>query len=546
MTLASEIMARRFRLPEPQTDDIGVVRDLEIPMDDGVVLLADKYVPSGVDDAPTLLVRSPYGRRSWVGLFFGRLYAERGFQVVIQSVRGTFGSGGEFSPFDERGDGLATIAWLRRQPWQTGKIGMLGPSYMGLAQWAVAAEADGALGALAPQVTSSQFHEPSYDGGAIALESTLAWVFLVGVQERRFAALRALVGVRRTLPTLYDRLPVGELDEVASGRRLPWYREWFEHTSADDPYWVARDFSAGVGEVTAPVQLICGWYDIFLPWLIEDFRALRAAGREAQLIIGPWTHTAPGLLAHSTRESLGWLRAHLLGDRRLVRDAAVRVYVTGAREWRTLEHWPPLDARPERLYLQAGGGLSASVPGRSVPDAYTYDPRDPTPSLGGPTLLERRPVVDNAPLEARADVVTYTSAALEHPLELIGPVSADIYMRSSGPHFDVFCRLCDVHPSGESLNVCDRLARVEPDAFEQAEDGVVAVRLDLWPTAHRFDRGHRLRVQVSSGAHPRYARNPGTGEPIANATRLEAGRREVFHDCEHPSAVVLSVVESGA
>jgi uncharacterized protein len=545
MTLASEIIARRFRLPAPQTRDVTVERDLVVPMDDGVELLADRLVPVGVPNPPTLLVRSPYGRRGWVALMFGRLYAERGFQVVIQSVRGTFGSGGDFSPFDERPDGRATIEWLRRQPWHTGKLGTVGPSYMGLTQWALARDADGALNALAAQTTASQFHSPSYNEGAIALESTLTWVLLVGVQERRFAPLRALLGLRRTLPTLYDRLPVGELDESAVGSRLPWYREWFEHTSADDPYWAARDFSAGVAEVTAPVQLISGWYDIFLPWLLEDYRALRGAGREAQLIVGPWTHTAPGLAANSARESLGWLRAHLVGDRRRLRTAPVRIYVTGAREWREFEDWPPADAQTNRLYLQREGGLSGREPEPSAPDAFAYDPHDPTPSVGGPTLLARRPVVDNRALESRDDVLTYTSAPLERRLEVIGPVTAEIHVRSTLPHFDVFCRVCDVLPSGVSLNVCDALTRFDPETSERSEDGVVKARLDLWPTAHRFDRGHRLRVQISSGAHPRYARNPGTGEPVATATRLERGLREVFHDPAHPSHVTLAVRDGG-
>jgi putative CocE/NonD family hydrolase len=151
-------------------------------------------------------------------------------------------------------------------------------------------------------------------------------------------------------------------------------------------------------------------------------------------------------------------------------------------------------------------------------------------------------VLDNAPLESRADVLTYTSEPLPHPVEAIGPVEADIRIRSSLDHFDVFVRVCDVDKAGTSRNVCDALERVEPRLAEVDEDGVSRVSVRLWPTAHRFDASHRIRVQVSSGAHPRYARNLGTGEPLLQATRMVSADQAVFHDGERPSAVTLSVV----
>jgi putative CocE/NonD family hydrolase len=157
--------------------------------------------------------------------------------------------------------------------------------------------------------------------------------------------------------------------------------------------------------------------------------------------------------------------------------------------------------------------------------------------------MEIRPVTDNAPLEARADVLTYTTDPLADDVEAIGPVEADLYLASSAGFFDVFARVCDVHPDGRSFNVCDALVRVTPDDFEHADDGSVRVRFPLWPTAHRFRAGHSIRLQVSSGAHPRYARNPGTGEDPATATRLVAADQEVLHDAAHPSAITLAVVE---
>jgi putative CocE/NonD family hydrolase len=545
MSLASEVLARRLRLAGAQTHDVVCERDLRIEMDDGAVLLADRWVARATGDRPqpTVLLRSPYGRRQFVGLLFGRLLAERGFQVVIQSTRGTFGSEGRFSPFDERPDGLATLRWIRAQRWHSGRIGMFGPSYLGLVQWAVATAAGDGLGALAVQVSASQFHGQTYPGGSMSLETTASWMVFVAAQERLLAPLAISRALRR-LPSLFSELPLRDLDERATGAQVAWYREGLGTYSREDAYWAARDFAAGVADVGVPVQLMGGWYDIFLPWMLEDFSALHAAGHRIQLIIGPWTHTAPGLLAASLKDGAGWLRAHLLGDSRQMLPDAVRVFVTGDKPrggWRSLPTWPPPDMRPRRLWLTAGGALveGEPVPGHSPSDRYRYDPRDPTPSVGGPGLLAREPVVDNRALEARPDVLLYTGEPLTEAFEAIGPVSVELWVRASSPYFDLFARVCDVDPDGVSRNVCDALQRVAPERFEHAPDGSWRVAFELWPTAHRFAAGHRIRLQVSSGAHPRYARNPGTGEDPMTATTLAAVDVELLHDAAHPSVLIL-------
>ncbi len=551
-----------MRLPRAQTRDVACDRDLRVTMDDGAVLLADRYVASASSHQPqpTVLVRSPYGRRQLFGLIFGRLLAERGLQVLVQSVRGTFGSQGAFSPFDERADGLATLRWIRAQPWHSERIGMIGPSYLGLVQWALAPDAGDDLAALAIQVSASQFHGQTYLGGSLALETAGSWLVLVAAQERRLAPLAMIRGLRR-LPSLFAQLPIGELDARATGDEVAWFREALANPGRDDAYWVARDFAAGVGRVTAPVQLVGGWQDIFLPWMLEDFAALHAAGRAPQLIVGPWTHTSPGMLAAGLHEGLGWLRAHLLGDERLVRPSRVRVFVTGERSgggWRELPGWPPPCTGERRLWLAAGARLQDAEPGADHGggdasggnagggdegarggDRYRYDPANPTPSLGGPVLLTREPVVDNRALEARPDVLAYTGAPLREIVEAIGPVRVELHVRASSPHFDLFARVCDVDPAGASWNVCDALVRVAPGRFDVAADGTTRVAFDLWPIGHRFAAGHRIRLQVSSGAHPRYARNPGTGEDLATATALRPVDVAVLHDSQHPSVLVL-------
>lgn len=551
MSVASQILARRMRLPRAQTHAVVCEPDLRVEMDDGALLLADRWVaaPTRHRPQPTVVVRSPYGRKHVVGLLFGRVLAERGLQVLIQSVRGTFGSEGDFSPFDERADGLATLRWVRKQPWHASRIGMIGPSYLGLVQWAVAPEAGADLSALAIQVSASQFHGQTWAGGSLSLQTAAEWLVLVAAQERRLAPLAMARGLRQ-LPMLLSQPSVVDLDERATGAEVAWFRQALSDHRREGAYWVERDFAAGVEKVTAPVQLVGGWQDIFLPWMLEDFSALQATGRQAQLIIGPWTHTAPGLTAAAIREGLAWLRAGLLDDHRLVRSANVRVYVTGERSgggWRDLPSWPPPDGGQRRLWLGGQGRLQDHEPAEPATngDRYRYDPTDPTPSLGGPVLLGREPIVDNRVLEQRPDVLTYTTAPLRQTLEAIGPVRVELVARASSPHFDLFARVCDVDPAGASWNVCDALTRVTPERLQQSADGTWRVALDLWPIAHRFAAGNRIRLQVSSGAHPRYQRNPGTGEDPLSATTTRPVEIEILRDTSHPPALILPRSFSG-
>jgi putative CocE/NonD family hydrolase len=281
--------------------------------------------------------------------------------------------------------------------------------------------------------------------------------------------------------------------------------------------------------------------------MLDDYLALRRAGRTPQLRIGPWTHIAPGLAAAGHRDGIAWLRANLLGDDRLVRERPVRVFVTGERSgggWRDLDDWPPPGTTERRLWLAGAGrlrddGAADDSPDASPYDRYRYDPADPTPSFGGPVLLAREPVVDNRTLEARDDVLLFSTEPLRETVEAVGPARVELWARADSDHFDLFARVCDVHPNGRSLNVCDALASVAPGSFERSEDGAWAVLFNLWPLGHRFAAGHRVRLQVSSGAHPRYARNPGTGEDRALATAIRTVEVEVLHDRHHPSSLVL-------
>jgi putative CocE/NonD family hydrolase len=535
VTLSSHLIERFLRLDPPLTRDLAVRRDLRVPMPDGVVLLADLWAPrASTASLPTALLRSPYGRRGLIGSGLARPLAERGFQVLIQSTRGTFGSGGVFDPMrQEREDGLATLEWVVKQAWFDGSIVLIGGSYLGYVQWAVADRLPPEVKAMIPQVTDSALTLEFLRPDGLSLETPFAWGVMVAGQERRGALLRALAQERRNRQAL-EALPLGQADAAAAGHRIGYVQDILA-CDAGDPRWAGIDHTDRVAEVTVPVSSIGGWYDIFLPGQLRDFRILQEAGRPARLTVGPWTHLS--LDGTALRESIAFGLAHARGQPAPSR-APVRLYVMGEEAWRDFDSWPPPGYLPQRFHLQPGGGLDRTPPGSGgpPPSRYRYDPADPTPAVGGVRMTRSSSGrVDNRKLEARPDVLTYTTAPLDADTEVIGDVSAEIWFRSSLSRADVFVRLCDVDPGGRSGNVCDGLTSLS------GADDVTQADVRLWPTAHRFKRGHRIRVQVSSGAFPRYARNPGTGDPPATATRLLPAEQEVYHDPAHPSAVILPV-----
>ncbi|MEU4556696.1 hypothetical protein EV382_3205 [Micromonospora violae] len=556
--LVTHLAGTALRLPPARCGSVRVTRDLPVRTRDGVVLRTDHYAPGG-RDAPTVLIRTPYGRGGPLRLL-GRLLAARGRHVVIQSCRGTGGSGGTFAPLvHERDDGVDTLDWLRRQPWWAGRLGMFGVSYQGFTQWALAADAGEDLRAMVAVVTASATRDSTYAGESFALDTVLTWAELLHAQTVPWLARQW--ELKRGQPRLADalrHLPLADADRVATGVTIPFFQEWLRHHTPQAAYWRRRVFADQVPKVRAPVIMVTGWHDIFLPAQLDDHAVLRAAGTPPRLVIGPWTHGSPGLFVAALREGLAWLDEHLptaprpgaqeqpaLPPALPPARPPVRLYVSGAGGgWRNLPDWPP-PAVETSWHLHPGGELAARDPVASSPDRFRYDPADPTPSLGGPLLVAKRAGrVDNRPVEARPDVLTYTSAPLTGPVEVIGPVRAEIYVRSDLPYLDVFVRLCDVDRRGRSWNVCDGLVRVTPERFPADRYGVLRVPVPLWPIAYRFAGGHRLRVQVSGGAHPRWARNPGTGEPLGAAVTLRAGWRQVLHDPAYPSALRLPIVHS--
>lgn len=526
-----------------------VERDLAVPMPDGVALLGDRFRPAGSGPLPVVLIRLPYGRAGAFGALFGGALARRGFQLFLQSTRGTFGSGGQFRPFTtEHEDGLATVAWLREQPWCDGRVAMTGGSYFGHTQWAVAPYVEPPLVSVSPHITAAKITTAFYSHGAPGLLNALNWSATIGRQET--AGLTAQLPnprLKARIRRAAGRLPLQAADTAVVGAPVPFWRDFAGHAGPGDEFWAGADHDrADLGRMP-PVSMVTGWWDLFAAGQLADYAALRAAGVPARITVGPWLHGAPGELRAILRDDAAWLDYHLRGGPE-PKGAPVRLFLQHAGRWLESDQWPPADSRPVTHHLRSGGDLAAEPDGDGTePSRFTYDPADPTPSVGGPLLQPPGKQADNRAIEDRPDVLVFTGPALAADLDVVGPVRATVHVRPELGHADVFVRLCDVDPGGVSRNVVDGIRRLDPATVPAPDvtvgaDGVLAVDVELFPTAYRVKAGHRLRVQVSGGAFPRFARNLGTGEPFATGTTGRRCRFEVFTDAAHPSRLVLPVL----
>jgi putative CocE/NonD family hydrolase len=534
---------------EPADGRAVVVRDLATPMPDGVALMGDLYRPAGVEGPlPVVLIRLPYGRDGPFRVLFGTLYARHGFQVFIQAIRGTFGSGGQFRPFTtEREDGLATVAWLREQAWCDGRVAMTGASYFGHTQWAVAPYVEPPLECSSPHISAARISTAFYDHGVPMLQNALQWSAQVGRQEWMgfFVQMATTpIFVLRTRRAMW-RLPLQALDVAVAGAPVAFWRDFVAHAPGDE-FWSASDHSGATLSRMPPTNMVTGWWDLFLREQLADYTALRAAGVPARLLVGPWRHGEPDEFKEMLRSDLAWLRHHLDGGP-APSGAPVRVNLQPTDTWLELDTWPPPGMQRRLEYLSAPDVLGECAPSGSSSSRFTYDPSDPTPSVGGPLLTPSYKQVDNIVVERRDDLALFTGPPLAADLDVVGPVRARIHLRTEHPHADLFVRLCDVDEQQVSRNVVDGIRRLEPcthpaEGVTVGPEGVLEVDVELAPTAYRFRAGHRLRLQVAGGAFPRYARNLGTGEPLGTGTTMRSNTFEVLHDAAHPSHVELSVL----
>lgn len=566
ISLAAYLMRRRIiagllSLRQPRCN-VLVQRRIPIRMADGIKLYGDHFTPIGGGLYPTILIRTPYGRGGPVGPtgllhdFIAQRFAERGYNVFLQDVRGCYDSEGEFEPFlHEAEDGRATLKWIEEQPWFNGVLGMWGPSYLGYVQWAVAANAPLYIKAIMPMITGSDLVKSSFRDGSLPIDMILRWIIQLEALDRK-SYVANWFGLGRMLPSRMDRvierasmdLPLSDLDLKTVGEKVPFVREWLQHIQPNDPYWEQFDRRVTLDRVTASTHMVTGWYDIFLRETLQDYQTLILSHCQRPfLTIGPWHHVDPDCLLESLRLGIDWFDAQLKGQRGDLKRKTVRLYVMGRDAWREFDSWPP-ESQPLAYFLHhnqsslqdTAGGLSPQpAGGDQVVDTYTYDPNNPTPAVGGAVMNYSAGAVDNRDLEARPDVLTFTSEPLEDPLEVIGPVRLELFVLSSLEYTDFFGRLCDVYPDGRSINICDGLCRIDPETGTIKQDGTRLIEIDIWSTAYQFKPGHRLRLQVSSGAHPRWYRNLGTGEPLDTANTALVARQSVFHDQDHPSVLYL-------
>ena len=545
VSLVSRLVGRLWRLPAPVTRDL-TAEPLRIPMRDGLELLADRYYSRRDAAQPTLLIRSCYGRGTLFKLI-ARLFAERGMQVVVQSCRGTAGSQGTFRPFfDEQNDGEDSVEWIARQPWFTGDLALWGISYLGNTAWAVAnSSARDRVKAMALHVTLTNFRDRTYAFGGFTLLSCIGWTAtMLGVfRTSGMNGLSAMLSARKTralAEQAIGTIPLRKADRVLTPEGVFWWQDWMDHAEPGDAWWDAIDYGQAA-ETIPPTVMIAGWYDIFLPWQLKDFMTAQRAGRDVRITIGPWMHAAPAGAGESLRQSMALFQERF-GTKK-TGDAGsklrVRLFLMGAEEWREYPSWPIPNSRSKTYFLHAGGVLTSNVPASESASTFDYDPSRPTPSFYGPTLEGRSGSGDMAELERRSDVLVFSTDPLPADLDVIGPLSAEIFLRSNTEHTDLYLCLCDVTPSSRSSNVCDGYMRLRPEHGARSRK----VHIEFWPTAYRFRSGHRLRLIVASGAHPRYARNPGSGESLGDACTMVVAHQEILCGPEHPSAILLPVQE---
>lgn len=574
------------------TASVKVDYDVPATMRDGVTLRANVYRPDdgGAGTYPVLMTRLPYGKDLPIGssLLDPAQAARRGYIVVVQDVRGTFSSGGDWYPFKhERDDGLDSVAWAATLPGSTGEVGMFGASYFGQTQWLAARAPE--LRAMAPTITWADAEETAIRDGVLEWGVQASWLLQQGLGQvfRRHAndpealgkAVYGVVNAYDTLPTHgYAALPLAEFGPL---RALDLHHPLTDTIRARDT-GVFDGLPHGPQDydnIAMPMLHIGGWYDIFLKGTIRNFTEMRQRGRPGQhLLIGPWTHgnfnpvigdmyfgmASSGALLDYQVDLMSlqlqffdrWLKGQ---PGAFDRQPPVKYFVMGANIWRSSETWPPAGVTEQRWYLHSAGhansasgdgALSISQPEAEPADHYVYDPMTPTPTVGGPTLMHgvyRAGPLDQAWVERRDDVLVFSSTPLERPVEVTGPVSVTLHVATDAPDTDFVARLVDVYPDGRAIPLTDGITRmkyrngVTAPAEPLRADQSYEITVDLWATSVMFLPGHRIRLDVTSSSFPRWERNLNTGESSATTTQARPARQTILHDSDHPSHVSLMV-----
>ncbi len=571
--------------PPAVSADIIIQHDVPMKTRDGVTLYADIYRPKSSEKFPVILMRTPYDKSvDWAVAPAFRI-VPRGYVVIIQDVRGRYTSEGEWYPFrHEQADGYDAVEWAASLPYSDGKIGMMGASYVGATQMLAAIAQPPHLAAIAPNMTASNYHDGwTYQSGAFEQwfdenwTSQLAQNTLTRLIDEN---TNALVGVP-TLPLIdYPVFNFGQLPANAqlTQKLAPYYLDWLAHPDYDD-YWKQWSIEEHFSKISVPMLQVGAWYDIFNAGTLRDYMgakkygATEAARTQQHLLIEIGGHAGFGRRIgdvdfgpHATENGytnviLDWYDFLFKGiQNEFATDKPVKLFVMGANEYRQEDDWPPPQAKFTKYFLHSSGkanslrgdgSLSTSSPKSETADTYIYNPANPAPTIGGPLCCDEKHMEpgprDQRAVENRDDVLIYSIGPLSHDLEVTGPVTADLYVKSSAVDTDFTGKLVDVAPDGFAQDLTEGILRMRYRASpEHAElmnpEQVYEITLDLWATSNVFLRGHTLRLEISSSNFPRFDRNLNTGEEIRFERNYVAATNTVLHDAQHPSALILPIM----
>jgi len=553
---------------------------LEIPMHDGVRLVADLYRPEGETGPwPVLLALTPYGRRN-IGPMLAGAWVPHGYALLVVDVRGRYDSGGTFEPIiQERRDAPDVMAWLAAQPWldRAAGVGTVGLSYLATAGFIAAA--DNPLVKAATCITVVvDMTGGMFRGGVLDLHHSFPWCVMTGASPQ--PDLR-----QWNWEQLFRHLPVATLDQAA-GLDLPVWRQLLGGPGGEDVADRRQSIAGDLARCGAPVLHLGGWYDFILGESLNAYEILTRAGNAPQsLVLGPWNHTTimsgettmggvnfgPEASSDLSGRLLQWFDYWLKGKGR--RPAGLRAFVTGGTGWRELGTWPPEESAELRLYLDAGRAdltdlevpsgqtaarglhsLSIEAPAEYVA-GFAYDPLDPTPTIGGAVWpfsiagLVPGPS-DQRPLLGREDGLFFVSAPLDRQVTALGPASVHLAASTGCQDTDFAVRILDMEPHGPWRIIQDGIARVryrggdlaDPRPVRPGEEFMLDV--DCWAVGHRFAPGHRVGLHIASANFPKYARNLNTGgDPLWGDNAAE-GRSEdqdrgllPVPDCDRPGGV---------
>ncbi len=570
--LSAILLASVFGATYVLTQDQQVIIEsgVKAKMRDGVTLVSDIFRPKAPGKYPVLLERSPYNRRDPET---GTFLASRGYVVILQDTRGRFDSEGEFYPFrHEANDGFDTVEWAAALPYADGKVGMFGGSYVGATQMLAASAQPPHLTAIFPYVTASEYYEGwTYQSGALAQWFASSWTSGLAVDTARRKVFSRPKEWITALPIDDNRI----LSLPTAAELAPYYRDWVQHETSD-AYWREVKVSDHYSQMTVKGLHAGGWHDLFLKGSITNYIEMRknAATPEARagqrLLVGPWAHasTSPeGKIGDVTfgkeavldmnRTILRWSDWALRGEQNeYATGAPVKIFVMGRNVWRDEQEFPLARTAYTRLNLRSNGGantaggdgiLTRERPGTGRPDSFEYDPANPVPTVGGRLCCggEIPPgPFDQRPLEGRPDVLVFSTPPLGQNLEITGFLKLELYASTSAVDTDFTAILADVGPDGYSRFLTDGIVRARyRNGTEKAElirpGQIYRFEIDLWATSNVFLAGHRIRLYVSSSNFPRFNRNLNTGEPNVRATRMVKARQTIYHDAEHPSALII-------